>query len=96
MLQLRRNRIGVAIGEHHHDALSVQPQQLEHSNGAALGRQPGTPLPMPQGQGGDIAGELGMGERGRIGTAETEQLVTGEARKAGEIGGQVVRHVNGV
>jgi hypothetical protein len=37
-----------------------------------------------------------MGERGRIGTAEAEQLVTGEARKAGEIGGQVVRHVNGV
>ena len=51
---------------------------------------------MPQGQGGDVAGELGMGEGGRIGTAETEQLVTGEARKAGEIGGQVVRHVNGV
>jgi hypothetical protein len=48
------------------------------------------------GQGGDIAGELGMGERRRIHTAQAEQRVTGKARKTTEIEGQVVRHVNGV
>jgi hypothetical protein len=51
---------------------------------------------MPDGQAGDVTGKLGVGERGRIGTIQTEQLVTGEARKTVEIHGQVVRHVNGV
>ncbi|MNJ03878.1 hypothetical protein D3C73_1643850 [compost metagenome] len=51
---------------------------------------------MPRGQGGDVAGELGMGEHRRIRAVQTEQLVTGEARKTVEIHGQVVRHVNGV
>jgi len=51
---------------------------------------------VPQGQGGDIAGKLGVGEQHRFGATQTEQRVTGKARKTDEIHGQVVRHVNGV
>ncbi|KAG1272790.1 hypothetical protein G6F64_015464 [Rhizopus arrhizus] len=73
-----------------------QPKQLEHRQGAALGTQPGTPLPVHQGQGSDIAAELGVGENGRIDTLQAQQLVAGKARISDESRGQVVRHVNEV
>jgi hypothetical protein len=93
---LRRNRIGIAVGQHQHHVVVGQPKQLEHRQGAALGAQPGTPLPVLQGQGGDIAAELGVGEDGRIRALQAQQLVAGQARISDESRGQVVRHVNEV
>ena len=95
-LQLRRNRIGIAVGQHQHHVIVGQPEQLEHCQGAALGTQPGAPLPVQQGQGGDIAAELGVGEGGRIRALQAQQLVAGQARISDESRGQVVRHVNEV
>ncbi|WP_251280357.1 hypothetical protein, partial [Enterobacter hormaechei] len=77
---MRRNRIGIAIRQHQHQVVVGQPQQLEHRQGAALGAQPGTPLPVQQGQGGDIAAELGVGKDSRIRALQAQQLVAGQAR----------------
>ena len=54
--QKRDQRIGVAIGKHQQDPFFIHPDQLEHSNGAAFGGQPRTPLPLAQGQGGEGTG----------------------------------------
>lgn len=95
-LQLRRNRIGIAVSQHQHHVVVGQPKQLEHRQGTALGAQPGTPLPVLQGQGGDIAAELGVGKESRIRALQAQQLVAGQARISDESRGQVVRHVNEV
>ncbi len=95
-LQLRRNRICIGIGQHQHHVILGQSQQLEHRQGAALGAQPGAPLPVLQGQGGHVAAELGVGENGRIGALQAQQLMAGQARICDESRGKVVRHVNEV
>ena len=93
---MRRNRIGIAVGQYQHHVVFGQPKQLEHRQGAALGAQPGAPLPVLQGQGSDVAAELGVGENGRIHALQAQQLVAGQARISDESRGQVVRHVNEV
>ncbi|MNS73862.1 hypothetical protein D3C72_1073150 [compost metagenome] len=95
-LQLRRNRIGIAVGEHQQHMVIGQPQQLKHCQGAAFGAQPRAPLPVQQGQGGHVAAELGMGKSRRIHALQAQQLMAGQARICDESRGKVVRHVNEV
>ena len=90
--QLRGEVARIGIGQQQPEVLRVHPQQREQRHHAPPRRQPAVPVPMPDGQRGDVPHELRLGESRRVAPGQGQDAVPGQFTQAGGGVGQVVGH----
>ena len=91
-LQLRGQFTGLAVRHHQQQVIVRLLEQRKQRNDAALGGQPGIPLPMPGCQCAHVVGELRLRKSRGIRALKHDEGMVGQGKEGSHGRGKVVRH----